>query len=300
LQNKLHLTALRLCLSGIYLFFENFIYRDKGYLLLSFSYDNQRIKYQDFFRLKLRDYIYLARSLRDSFFYFKALYLRHVLVKLFSKLPNWWVYIIAEGTAFFLFYVFRYRRSVVRKNLLNSFPEKDIKEIRQIEKKFYQNFPKVFFESIYSYGFSKHAWEAYIEIKNPEILSTYLDNGTPVILLNGHMANWEWAGLSVGMLIDYPIEFMYKPVRNERSNQFILNLRERDGATAIPKDDAVRHILKRRKVPRIIYMVADQLPAIGIDRLWFNFLNQETIFIQVQNVLQQWWAMLFFIWIAKE
>ena len=36
-----------------------------------------------------------------------------------------------------LYYCIRYRRKIIRNNLSNSFPEKDLKEIVQIEKQFY-------------------------------------------------------------------------------------------------------------------------------------------------------------------
>lgn len=36
-----------------------------------------------------------------------------------------------------LYYGFRYRGRIVRKNLMESFPDKDLKEIKSIERKFY-------------------------------------------------------------------------------------------------------------------------------------------------------------------
>ena len=52
-----------------------------------------------------------------------------------SLLPFWAIYLISDFIYFPLYYVARYRRKVVRKNLTNSFPEKTEKEIIRIEKR---------------------------------------------------------------------------------------------------------------------------------------------------------------------
>lgn len=200
------------------------------------------------------------------------------LVKLFSKSPSWFIYGLAEVAAFFIYYILRYRRAVVRRNLLNSFPEKNIKQIKKIEKKYYQNLLMVFLESIWSYGFDKEDWSKKVNIENPELITNVLEKGTPIILLSGHFNNWEWAGASISALIDYPFEFLYKRVKNENFGRLMLNLRVKHGGTSIPKDTAIRHILKRKNIPRIIGMVADQLPSIGTEKYWTKFLNQATPF----------------------
>jgi len=149
------------------------------------------------------------------------------LVKLFSKLPGWFIYGLAEVNAFFIYYIFKYRRAVVRENLVNSFPTKTLTQIKSIEKKYYQNLLRIFYESIYSYGFTKPDWQKRITIENPELLTNILDNGTPVILMSGHFNNWEWAGSSISTLIDYPFEFMYKPMKNEKFGSLMRDLRQK-------------------------------------------------------------------------
>jgi len=40
----------------------------------------------------------------------------------------------------------------------------------------------------------------------------------------------------------------------------------------------MRQIIKRRKQSRLIGIIGDQLPTIGAEKLWFDFLNRETAF----------------------
>ena len=201
-----------------------------------------------------------------------------LLVRFLSLLPFGMLYFMSEVVAFMVYHVFRYRRGVVRENLLNAFPDKSNKEITRIEKKFYRHFSQIFAEFVKGYRFAKRDWQERVMMSNPELLTEFLDKGIPVVLMAGHTANWEWPAFSIGQQIDYPFEFMYKPVKNQGFDKVMMALRTRHGGTAIAKDSAMREIIKRRKVPRIIGVIGDQLPAMGTEKLWFNFLNQETAF----------------------
>lgn len=57
-----------------------------------------------------------------------------------SLLPFWVHYLFADVLYLLIYYVGRYRVKVVRKNLRSAFPEKSEKELRHIEKDFYQWF----------------------------------------------------------------------------------------------------------------------------------------------------------------
>lgn len=201
-----------------------------------------------------------------------------LFIKLFSRLPFWLLYPIAEAIAFFGYHVLRYRREVVEENLSISFPEKSKKEIRRIAKRFYRQFLQVFVESIKAYRFTQEDWIDRVPLKNPEVLKSYLAKDIPVLLMSGHTANWEWPAFSIGQQIGYPMEFLYKPVKNESFDKIMLALRTRHGGTAVPKEAAMREIIKRRKKSRLIGIIGDQLPSIGTEKQWLNFLNRETAF----------------------
>jgi KDO2-lipid IV(A) lauroyltransferase len=188
------------------------------------------------------------------------------------------MYFFCELLAFMVFYVFRYRRSVVDANIKSAFPEKTEKERKQISIAFYRQFLQVFAEFLKSYRFTKADWEKRAIVKNPEAVLNFLDKGVPVVLMSGHTANWEWPAHSLRQQLGYPMEFLYKPVRNKSFDQLMLTLRTRHGGLAVPKDNAVREIIKRRKQPRLIGMIADQLPSISTEKHWYPFLNKDTAF----------------------
>ena len=57
-----------------------------------------------------------------------------------SMLPLRLMYLLSDAAYYLLYYIVRYRRKVVRRNLCKSFPEKDMKEIVKIEKRFFHTF----------------------------------------------------------------------------------------------------------------------------------------------------------------
>ena len=74
-------------------------------------------------------------------------YLIYFIVKALSYIPFWALYILSDIMYYPLYYVIRYRRKIVRKNLTESFPEKSHEEIVATEKKFYRYFMDMILES---------------------------------------------------------------------------------------------------------------------------------------------------------
>lgn len=200
------------------------------------------------------------------------------IIKLASYLPERFIYFWFRALGGFAFYILKYRREVVRSNLKSAFPDFPEEKIRSLEKSFYFHFTEVFAEFIIAYRFTKSDWEKRCKLINPELLRDELDKGQPVVLLSGHMANWEWPAHSISRLMGYPMEFLYKPIKNQKYEEIMHNLRTRHGGRAIPKDTASREIIKRKDEPRVIGFIADQIPSIGTEKRWVDFLNKETAF----------------------
>lgn len=66
-------------------------------------------------------------------------YILYGFVWLISFLPFRVLYLVADLNYLLLYYVIHYRRKVVRTNLCNSFPEKSLREIKAIERKYYKH-----------------------------------------------------------------------------------------------------------------------------------------------------------------
>ena len=69
------------------------------------------------------------------------------LVKAVSYIPFRVLYLLSDLLYYPVYYVVRYRRKIVRKNLIESFPDKGRNEIIRIEKSFYRFFVDMALES---------------------------------------------------------------------------------------------------------------------------------------------------------
>ena len=65
-----------------------------------------------------------------------------------NKLPMAVLHFLSTLLYYPVYYIAGYRRKVVRDNLVKSFPEKSIEEVKSIEKKFYRSLCDYFVERI--------------------------------------------------------------------------------------------------------------------------------------------------------
>lgn len=197
-------------------------------------------------------------------------------LRLIAKLPFSVLYGISNLLAQFAFYVIRYRRKVVSSNLHYSFPDKNQQELYQIAKEFYYNLADVIIETIKTFSITRHEVQKRVRIINPELPLRYLSEGKPIIAMTSHQSNWEWVLMGASAL-NYPLEAVYKPLRNPIFNQVMIEIRSIFGATPVPMQSILREIVRRKSEPRLIGMVADQMPF-PEHAYWTTFLNQDTGF----------------------
>ena len=201
-----------------------------------------------------------------------------MLVRLISRLPlpvlygfGWCIFVLA-------YYVTRYRRDVVRKNLHNSFPDTSASELAQIEKNSYRRLGWLIAEVLKGITIPADALKRRVRVVNPELLYKYLDQGQNVLILTSHFCNWEWALLSCSLQLRYPFHALYKPLHVQYWERVMYRMRTRFGGTLLPAKSIMTDILRRRGEVRCIGMVADQVPTSAEKKIWIDFLNQDTAF----------------------
>ncbi len=207
-------------------------------------------------------------------------------IRLLSRLPLTVLYAISDFLFIVSFYVVRYRRALVQANLANSFPEKEKKELRNIEKEFYKNLCDYGVETLKLVTISKEELSSRMVFKNSEVPESYRDSGQSILFLASHQFNWEWILVSASINFPMPIDFVFQPVKSKFFDRLILSSRTRFGAYPIRRDEVARELVKRKKILRGIATVADQYPGYGHDKKYMTkFLNQETAFFMGTNQL---------------
>jgi KDO2-lipid IV(A) lauroyltransferase len=198
-----------------------------------------------------------------------------------ALLPFSLLYFLSDSLYYIVYYIARYRRKQVRKNLTNAFPEKTSKEILGIERAFYHYFCDYFFETLKLLNISDSRMKRHFVFKNEELLQYFLKEGRPVILLLGHYGNWEWV-TSITLWVkadkDTIIGQIYRPLKNKVFDLFFLRLRKRFHSEGFVKNDIYRDIIKLRKAEKnwLLGFMSDQKPSTNNLQHWMQFLNQET------------------------
>ena len=192
------------------------------------------------------------------------------------------LYVLADIIFFLSYYVFPYRKKLVRRNLRKSFPEKTKTERKKIERLFYRNLCDYAVESLKLLTISKKELSKRVVFTNPEIITAYREKNIPVIGLASHQFNWEWL-LAAGNF-HFTMDFVYQPINTTITNNLLLISRTRFGGHAIKRNDLGREMVKRKNLWRLIAIVSDQYPGQKKDKKYITqFLNQETAFFQAPN-----------------
>lgn len=191
-----------------------------------------------------------------------------------SLLPLSVLYILADGAYLLLYFVFGYRRKVVRENLLNALPDKTLEEILVIEKRFYRYLASLVFEIIKMSNISKKEIERRFVFKNKEQVQEYLDRGESVLICSAHYGNWEWGTLGIGLNFSadhYPI---YKPLTNPVFDTWFKKVRSKFGNKLIAMRQTMRALQASKNKPSIFSFGNDQAPSKDESHYWTSFMHQ--------------------------
>ncbi|HPN75713.1 MAG TPA: lysophospholipid acyltransferase family protein [Prolixibacteraceae bacterium] len=203
------------------------------------------------------------------------------VLKLISYLPFPVLYGLSGLFAFILQHVVRYRKDVIVNNLRHAFPDYTDKQIASTVNKFYRHFGDITVETIKAYSLSHDEFKKRITFRGVDLMNSYAEKGTSVILLAMHYNNWELNSFAQ-VFLKHQFLVVYNPVRgNPRFEKYLLGIRERWGmqTIAVHKSSRAAMEFNLRGLPVVLTLVADQRPAV-ITRFWTTFLNQEACFYQ--------------------
>ena len=201
------------------------------------------------------------------------------LYKILAQLPMTWLYALSTGGAWLLQHVFRYRRKDVEQNLAQAFPDWSPAKLKATRSNFYQNLCDTAIEIIAGSQQPLAFFEQRLNVVNPDLLLDLSQQGQQsVFVMLAHQGNWEWMLHRAAALYEMPMAFVYKRLHSEAADEFSLKARQRFGAAAIEMRDTARNIIRQRRTPRLIYMLADQSPGLRERVHVTTFLNRDTAF----------------------
>ncbi|RQP12602.1 MAG: lipid A biosynthesis acyltransferase [Chryseobacterium sp.] len=198
-------------------------------------------------------------------------------ILLLSRLPLPVLYLFSD-IIFGLNHLFiHYRQKVVLENLRNSFPDKTEEEIRRISRDFYRNFFDYIVETLKAFTISERELLVRMQHLNRDIFYECKAENKNIILLAGHVFNWEWINALPTLMPQEHSHPVYRRVQSHFWEERIKYIRNRFGNEALEAREVVRSIMRTPDDGNSAYMfVADQTPHASEVRYGLDFLNQST------------------------
>ena len=191
--------------------------------------------------------------------------------------PYWLLYLKSDCYYFLVYHIARYRRKVVRDNLLHSFPEKGEKEIKTIERHFYRNLCDMFVEAPKMLRMKPNGYKYRIAYTNPELVPQLYERKKNIFYAIPHSGNWEWFGKMMCDLTPHNCLAVYKRVKNPVFERLMLYLRTYGcNLEMVESNSVLRRLVQLRDSQNAVLMMADQTSFGHESDYWTTFLHQDT------------------------
>ena len=212
--------------------------------------------------------------MKENGFSYKFIYM---VLSLLGRLPLGLLYAILGPVRFLAYNIVGYRKKVVRKNLSAAFPEKSVEELRKIEKDFYRLLFDIIAETVKLIKISDAELSRRVTVTNPEVVNQYLSQNIPVVLMLGHLGNWEWIPeISVMMPRGVIMGEVYKRLHDPGWGNLMYQIRNRwKNVEQVEQKKVLRTILGwKSKQTWIVGFIADQRPNNEYNPHLINFFGR--------------------------
>jgi Kdo2-lipid IVA lauroyltransferase/acyltransferase len=184
---------------------------------------------------------------------------------------------IMEGALVFLLRdVARYRIQVIRNNLESAFVYKSDPTLRSDIDQNYRFLAKILRQVVFKASLRK--LDKKLNIKPLPDLDHWLEEGKSVIITMGHVSNWEWAGLYLGMKYRGHVCALYKRIKMKWVNDWMIRRRKLLDGYLIESGKMADLIRLIKSKPVMVLMIADQNPGHERGIIWTTFFKRNTAF----------------------
>ena len=197
---------------------------------------------------------------------------------LLSRLPLAVLYALGRALGWLLFNLFQVRGAVVSDNLTRVFAQLDEPARRRLWRDYHRQVMDVGMEVIKGFSLPAEQLRERVQLAGFEPVLADIAAGRSVMLVTAHHCNWEWLLVRLTESLPCPVDALYKPLQPAGVERAFLAMRSRFGGRMVPAKDVLSKILANREHPRVIALVADQVPLSAVNKIWLRFLGQDTAF----------------------
>jgi KDO2-lipid IV(A) lauroyltransferase len=131
-------------------------------------------------------------------------------------------------------------------------------ELRELNTKVVMHFAQMIFEAPHILRLKHTNLEKYVVFENKEIFLSAMEKGRGVFLLTAHFGNWELMSAAASLKFAHKGAVIARPIDFLPAERLINQLRSRFGNKIIPKQRAMRRVLKAAKENVAIGFLMDQ------------------------------------------
>jgi KDO2-lipid IV(A) lauroyltransferase len=156
------------------------------------------------------------------------------------------------------YYLVPIRKKHALESLGLAFPEKNMREKRNIVRDVYRNLGRVAVNHCQFPGMSADEVLKKILFKDEEVLRQAASRGKGIVLTGAHFGDWESLGMAIAVS-GYPVNVVIAPIHNPHIDKMISDQRHGMGVSMISRTGmAIRQIRQELKANRIVAMFLDQ------------------------------------------
>jgi len=165
------------------------------------------------------------------------------------------------------------RRDVVERQLRAALPERDAADIERIARAAYAHLGRTSIETaiLPSYS-SAQIIDLFESVQGWELVEKKLALGKGLILVTGHLGNWELGGAYIAAR-GLPIDAVARHMANPLFDRYLTKTRERIGMTVIHDEDAVKRVPRALRTGHAVAFLFDQ-GAVGLASTWVPFFGR--------------------------
>lgn len=150
------------------------------------------------------------------------------------------------------------RKRVVERQIAAAFPELSSKQVTELSRASYRHLGRTSIETALLGSIGRKGLIQLVEtIEGWEMLEAALARGKGVVLVTGHMGNWELGGAYIAAR-GVPLDAIGRGMANPLFDAYLNRSREDMGLTIVHDSEAVRRTPRSLRAGRAVGFVADQ------------------------------------------
>ncbi len=168
----------------------------------------------------------------------------------------------------------RIRRTVVEQQIAASFPGFSPAKVAAVARGSYANLARTTIETTLLPAYTRAEIIDLVEATEGwEVVEERLGRGKGLILISGHIGNWELGGAYLaarGLALDVIARHMGNPL----VDRFLTQTREQIGMHVVHDEDAVRRVPRALREGGVVAFLVDQA-TVGLASTWVSFFGRQ-------------------------